>query len=306
MRILVVGAGAVGGYFGARLVRAGREVDFLVRPARAELLRRNGLRVRDVDGAVETVPVTAVTADALSPGYDLVVLAVKSYGFDSALKDITPAVGANTVVLPFLNGMRHVDALTGRFGADRVYGGVAMVMTRLGEDGEIVEVGTMARLIYGPLTETPVIPPADVHAALDTGTFSATAVEDAMRELWDKWVFLATMGACNCLMRAPIGRVNSAEGGRDFTRAVFEEAAAVAAASGHPLRPETRERADAMVGDTTASTTTSLYWDLTRGNPVEADHIVGDLVARGRSLGVPTPLFALADLHLRVYEAGRA
>ncbi|CAL9337716.1 hypothetical protein SUDANB121_00214 [Nocardiopsis dassonvillei] len=306
MRILVVGAGAVGGYFGARLVQAGRDVDFLVRPARADLLRGQGLRVRDLDGTVEAVPVTAVTADTLAPGYDLVVLAVKSYGFDAALKDITPAVGPGTAVLPFLNGMRHLDALVDRFGADRVYGGVAMVQTRLGEEGEIVEVGRMAQLIYGPVSDSPVVPLTEVHAALDTGTFSATATGDAVRELWDKWVFLATMGACNCLMRAPIGRINSAVGGREFSRAVFEEAAAVSAASGHPLRPEVRERADRMLGSTTSETTTSMYWDLTRGNPVEADHIIGDLVARGRSLGVATPLLALADLHLRVYEAERA
>ncbi|WP_306370623.1 ketopantoate reductase family protein [Nocardiopsis sp. CC223A] len=305
MRILVVGAGAVGGYFGARLAQAGRNVDFLVRPARADLLREHGLRVRDLDGTVETVPVTAVTADTLTPGYDLVILAVKSYGFDAALKDTAPAVGPGTAVLPLLNGMRHMDALIDRFGADRVYGGVAMVQTRLGEDGEIVEVGELARLIYGPVSDTPVLPLEEVHAALDTGTFSATAATDAVQELWDKWVFLATMGACNCLMRAPIGRINSTEGGRDFSRAVFEEAAAVAAASGHPVPPRARERADRMLGDTTSQTTTSLYWDLTHDNPVEADHIIGDLVARGRALGVATPLFALADLHLRVYETGR-
>ena len=300
-----MGAGAVGGHFGARLVRAGRDVDFLVRPARAALLRERGLRLQALDGTVETVPVTAVTADALTPGYDLVILAVKSYGLDSALKDIAPAMGPDTTVLPFLNGMRHMDALIDRFGADRVYGGVAMVQTRLGDGGEIVEVGPMARLVYGPVTDTPVLAPADVHAALDTGTFSATATENAMQELWDKWVFLATMGACNCLMRAPIGRINSTAGGRDFTRTVFDEAAAVAAAAGHPVRPSVRERTDRMLGDTRSPATTSLYWDLTHDNPVEADHIIGDLVARGRALDVPTPLFALADLHLRVYEAGR-
>lgn len=306
MRILVVGAGAVGGYFGARLVQAGRDVDFLVRPARADLLREQGLRLRDLDGTVEAVPVTAVTADTLTPDYDLVILAVKSYGLDAALKDIAPAVGPGTAVLPFLNGMRHMDALTDRFGADRVYGGVAMVQTRLGDGGEIVEVGKLAQLIYGPVTDTPVLDPAGVHAALDAGTFTATATENAVQDLWDKWVFLATMGACNCLMRAPIGRINSTGGGRDFSRAVFEEAAAVAAASGYPVRPPVRERADRMLGDTGSRATTSLYWDLTHDNPVEADHIIGDLVARGRALDVPTPLFALADLHLRVYETGRA
>lgn len=308
MRILVVGAGAVGGYFGAHLVRAGRDVEFLVRPARAELLREHGLRVRDVDGNVETVPVSAVTADQLGTGsgYDLVIVAVKSYGFDDALKDLSPAVGPRTAVLPFLNGMRHIDALVERFGADRVHGGVAMVMTRLGEQGEIVQVGTMGRLIYGPLGEHPVVALDDVHAALDTGDHTATATDDIRQELWDKWVFLATLGACTCLMRGPIGRVNSAPGGQEFTAAVFAEAIAVATASGHPPGDAARARADAIIADTTASTTTSMYWDLAHGNPVEADHIVGDLVLRGRELGVPTPLLSLAYTHLSVYGAGRA
>ncbi|WP_017573928.1 ketopantoate reductase family protein [Nocardiopsis halotolerans] len=305
MKILVVGAGAVGGYFGAHLVRAGRDVDFLVRPARAALLREHGLSVRDVDGNVETVPVSAVTADQLGSDYDLVIVTVKSYGFDDALKDLSPAVGPRTAVLPFLNGMRHIDTLVERFGADRVHGGVAMVMTRLGERGEIVQVGTLGSLIYGPLGERPVVPLDDVHAALDTGDHTATPASDIRQELWDKWVFLATLGACACLMRGPIGRINSAPGGQEFTSAMFEEAIAVATASGYPPGREARERADAIIANTTATTTTSMYWDLTHGNPVEAEHIIGDLVDRGRALGVPTPLFSLAYTHLRVYEAGR-
>jgi len=306
MKILVVGAGAVGGYFGARLVQAGRDVDFLVRPARAELLRERGLVLRSADGGVESVPVTPVTADRLGPDYDLVVLAVKSYGFDAALEDAAPAVGPDTVVLPFLNGMRHIDALVERFGADRVYGGVAMVMTRLGAEGEIVEVGKMSQLIYGPLSDRPVVAPADVHAALDAGSYSVSLTGSARQELWNKWVFLATLGACNCLMRAPIGRINSAPGGQEFTAGVFAEAIAVATAAGYPPGQDARDRADAIIADTTATTTTSLYWDLTQGNPVEADQIIGDLVARGRELGVPTPLFSLAYTGLSAYAAARA
>lgn len=305
MKILVVGAGAVGGYFGAHLARAGLNVDFLVRPARADSLRERGLLIRDVDGNSHAVPVSAVTADQLEAGYDLVLVTVKSYGFEAALKDLTPAVGPRTVVLPFLNGMRHIDTLVDRFGAERVYGGVAMVMTRLGAEGEIVEVGKMGELIFGPVSESPAIALEDVRAALDTGTYQATAVTDIRQQLWNKWVFLATLGACTCLMRAPIGRVNSAPGGQAFTSGMFEEAIAVATASGFPPDQEARERANAIVATTTAATTTSMYWDLTHGNPVESEHIIGDLVARGRELGVPTPLFSLAHTHLCVYEAGR-
>ncbi|WP_017613504.1 ketopantoate reductase family protein [Nocardiopsis salina] len=303
MRILVVGAGAVGGYFGARLVQAGRDVDLLVRPARAQALRAHGLVLRGVDGAEETVPVDAVTADEVGPEYDLVIVAVKAYGFGSALEDLTPAVGPKTVVLPFLNGMAHIDALVERFGADRVYGGVAMVMTRLGENGEIVQVGPPAELIHGPVGPDPVIAPEQVAEALDTGRFDSRATDRAVQELWDKWVLLASLGVCTCLMRGTIGQINRAPGGAAFTQAVLAEACAVAAASGYPIAEETRARTAKLVGSTRAPTTTSMYWDLTHGNPVEDEHIVGDLVRRGTELGVATPLLEAARTHLAVYSA---
>jgi 2-dehydropantoate 2-reductase len=305
MRILVVGAGAVGGYFGGRMVQAGRDADFLVRPPRARLLRENGLRLTAQDGRAETVPVSPVTAEDLAPDYDVVLLAVKAYGLDAAIKDLAPAVGPRTVVVPFLNGMRHLDALTERFGADRVYGGVSLVQTRLDEAGGIVQVGPMAELAYGPLSERPAVAPDAVHEALDCGGYTARPSERIRQRMWDKWVFLASLGACNCLMRAPIGRINRVPGGPEFTAGVVAEAVAVATASGFAPGEAVLERTRAMAADTESTTTTSMYFDLAQGNPVEADHIIGDLVARGRELGVPTPLFSLAHTHLSVYSAGR-
>ncbi|WP_200815826.1 ketopantoate reductase family protein [Nocardiopsis sp. JB363] len=305
MRILVVGAGAVGGYFGARLVKAGRDVDFLVRPARAERLRDQGLVLRTLEGETESVPVRAVTAGELTPEYDVVLLAVKSYGLEEAVADLAGAVGPRTVVVPFLNGMRHLDVLTARFGEDRVYGGVSMVMARLGEAGEIVEVGKMGELIYGPLGPSPVVELDRVHKALDGAGFTARAAEDIRQQMWDKWVFLASLGAATCLMRAPIGRVNRAPGGSEFSAGMFAEAMAVATASGFPPSERIRTFADKAIGDTERDTSTSMHWDLTHGNPVEGDHIVGDLVGRGRESGVPTPLLSLAHTHLSVYSATR-
>lgn len=305
MRILVVGAGAVGGYFGGRLVQAGRDVEFLVRPARAELLNEHGLNIHSVDGTSENIPVRAVTADQLTPDYDLVILSVKSYGLDAAVDDLAPAVGPDTVVLPFLNGMRHLDVLTERFGDDRVYGGVCMVMTRLDEAGGIIEVGRMGELIYGPLSDSPAVGLERVHAALEEAGFKARPTKEIRQEMWDKWVFLASLGAITCLMRAPIGRVNRAPGGSEFSAGMFAEAIAVATAAGYPPSDRIRGFADKVISDTERDTSTSMYWDLTHDNPVEGDHIVGDLVARGRELGVPTPLFSLAHTHLSIYSAAR-
>lgn len=305
MKILVVGAGAVGGYFGGRLVQAGRDVDFLVRPARAALLREHGLNIRSVDGHTENIPVRPVTKDELTDDYDLVLLSVKSYGLEGAVEDLAPAVGPRTVVVPFLNGMRHLDVLVERFGPDRVYGGVCMVMTRLDEDGGIVEVGKLGELVYGPLSDSPVVGLDRVHTALEEAGYTARPTKDIRQEMWDKWVFLGSLGAVTCLMRAPIGRVNRAPGGSEFSAGMFAEAITVATAAGYPPSDRIRGFADKVISDTERDTSTSMYWDLTHDNPVEGDHIVGDLVARGRELGVPTPLFSLAHTHLSVYSAGR-
>ena len=306
MRILVVGAGAVGGYFGGRLVQAGRDVDFLVRPARAKLLNEHGLNIRSVDGRTENIPVRAVTKEQITADYDLVLLSVKSYGLEGAVEDLAPAVGPRTAVVPFLNGMRHLDVLVERFGADRVYGGVCMVMTRLDERGDIVEVGRMGELVYGPLSDSPVVDLDRVHGALEEAGFTARPTKEIRQEMWDKWVFLASLGAVTCLMRAPIGRVNRAPGGSEFSAGMFAEAIAVATAAGYPPSDRIRGFADKVISDTERETSTSMYWDLTHGNPVEGDHIIGDLAARGRELGVPTPLFSLAHTHLSVYSASRA
>ncbi|WP_199776590.1 ketopantoate reductase family protein [Nocardiopsis sp. SBT366] len=305
MKILVVGAGAVGGYFGGRLVQAGRDVDFLVRPARAAFLREHGLNIRSVEGHTENIPVRPVTRDELTDDYDLVLLSVKSYGLEGAVEDLAPAVGPRTVVVPFLNGMRHLDVLVDRFGPDRVFGGVCMVMTRLDEDGGIVEVGKLGELVYGPLSDSPVVDLDRVHTALEGAGYTARPTKDIRQEMWDKWVFLGSLGAVTCLMRAPIGRVNRAPGGSEFSAGTFAEAITVATAAGYPPSDRIRGFADKVISDTERDTSTSMYWDLTHDNPVEGDHIVGDLVVRGRELGVPTPLFSLAHTHLSVYSAAR-
>lgn|SRR5690625_134536 len=305
MRILVVGAGAVGGYFGARLTQAGRDVDFLVRPARAELLRKQGLNLHTVEGRTENVPVDVVTADRLTPAHDLVLLTVKSYGLAGAVDDLAAAMGPHTVVVPFLNGMRHLDVLVDRFGAERVYGGVSMVRTRLDEQGDIIELGKMGELVHGPLAQNPVVGPEQVHKALDGAGFTSRPTEDARQEMWDKWVFLASLGAITCLMRAPIGTVNQAPGGPEFSSGMLAEAVTVATAAGYPPGGRIMEFAEDVVSDTEGDHSTSMYWDLIHGNPVEADHIIGDLVARGRALGVPTPLLSLAHTHLSVHSARR-
>lgn len=300
-RILVVGAGATGGYFGARLAQNGRDVTFLVRPARAEQLREHGLRITGL-GPDEVITPRVVTADQLDGSYDLVLLSVKATALDAAVRDLAPAVGPGTALVPFLNGLDHLRVLNERFGAQSVLGGVVMVMTTLDADGSIVRLAPMAGITIGAQGG---LPTPRVHAAaelLSGAGFDVHASDDIVAAMWHKWVFIAAIGALTTLGRGTVGEIVAVPGGADLGPAVLDEAAAVAKAAGHPLPEQRHADTRDLLTRPGSPTTSSLYRDLQAGRPTEAEHILGQLIRRGRALGVDTPLLDLATLTLRVHE----
>ncbi|MEU4688430.1 ketopantoate reductase family protein [Actinoplanes sp. NPDC023714] len=303
MRILIAGAGATGGYFGGRLLEAGRDVTFLVRPARAALLAERGLRILGPEGETTLTPRT-VTADDPGGPYDLILVAVKSYGLERVLADLAPAAGPDTVVVPLLNGMRHVGALTGRFGPRQVWGGVCMIHATLNDDGDVVRMTGLHRLAFGPLTAEPDDRLDAVTAALTGAGFDSRPSSRIVAEMWEKWVLLASLGAATTLMRASIGEINAAPGGRRLTAAVAAEAVAAATAAGYEPRPRAREILEAQMS-TGERTTSSMYRDLVAGRPVEAEAILGDLVREAAGRGVPAPLLEAAYTGLSIYTASR-
>lgn len=300
MRILVVGAGATGGYFGARLALAGRDVTFLVRPRRARTLRERGLRVID-GGHDEVVTPTTVTADELTEPYDLILFSVKAGALDAAIKDVEPAVGPGTAIIPFLNGMAHLDALTARFGT-AVLTGVVFIASTLDEHGDIVKLAPMARLGFGEQAGGTTRRLADIEATLSGAGFDVDVHADGLAEMWAKWVFIATVGGSTTLMRGSVGDIVAVPGGADLGPAFAEEGAAVAAAAGHPVSAERLAGIRDTVTRQGSPLTASMFRDVTAGLPTEVEHVFADLVARGRRLGVQTPLLALATLHLRVHN----
>ena len=304
MRILVAGAGATGGYFGGRLAEAGRDVTFLVRPRRAARLTARGLRIKGPAGETVLTP-RLVTADALTAGYDLIVVAVKSYGLEAVLADVAPAAGPRTVIVPLLNGMRHVEALTGAFGAERAWGGVCMIHATLDAEGDVVQMSGLHRMAYGPLGGGPDDRLEAVTAALSGAGFASRPSERIVLEMWEKWVLLCTLGSLTTLMRAPVGAINAAPGGAAFGQALAAEVVAVATAAGFAPRPEALAMLETAIS-TTEPTTSSMYRDLTRGLPVEADAIVGDMVAEAARHDVRVPLLSAAHAALSIYAAGRA
>ncbi|HEX4215552.1 MAG TPA: 2-dehydropantoate 2-reductase [Candidatus Dormibacteraeota bacterium] len=300
MRTLVVGAGATGGFFGGRLAAAGRDVTFLVRPARAAALRERNLRIV-WQGEEEVIRARLVTAPELSGPYDLVLLGIKSSALEQAMADIAPAIGPETSIMPFLNGMAHLSTLTERFGP-AVLGGVVKVLTALNEEGDVLRFAPLASLTVGD--QQGGLPPRveRIRAELDGAGFDVAASPDIVGAMWHKWVFISTIGATTCLMRGTIGEVVAVPGGSALGPAIMAEASAVSAAAGHPMPERESKFTRSMATMENSPLASSAYRDVVAGRPAEVEQIFGDLVARARSLSVPTPLLDLATMQLRVHQ----
>lgn len=293
MRILVVGAGATGGAFGTLLQEAGRDVTYLVRPRKQEVLRRDGLRFISPT-ADRTHPVKTITAPDGAEAFDLILVTVKATAFEGVLGEIGAFVGPGTSIIPILNGMAHVDRLEQLY-PGQVLGGLARIVATL--DGDVVrQQMPLTSLMVGGLSGNPV--PTDVSEALDVPGVDFSVVDDVAGALWEKWVFIAAAGIVNCLFRAPVGRIIDA-GGRSRILEAISETEAVAAAAGHPVSDAGHAQAVGILTEPGSAFTSSLYRDLSAGLPSEAEHILGDLASRARDLSVPTPLLELTLIQIR-------
>jgi 2-dehydropantoate 2-reductase len=301
MRILVVGAGSTGGYFGGRLAQAGRDVTFLVRPARAASLKANGLQIVSPHGDVTLTPKLVTAGDVGGP-YDAVLLTVKAYALDAALADLAPAIGPDTMILPVLNGMKHVDAIKARFGEKTLVGCVCKVATIVDEQGRIVQLNKMQDLAYGEMDGARSLRTDELDKTMQGAGFNARLSSSIARDMWEKWVLLASLGGITCLMRGTIGDVEAAPGGADFALRFLDEVVSVVNAVG--VKPCDRFLVETKTQFTTKGSpqASSMYRDLQKGAPVEADQILGDLVARAQKADIATPLIAAAYTHLSVYQ----
>ena len=309
MRILVIGAGAVGGYFGGRLAAAGRDVTFLVREGRAEQLRRTGLRIFDVYGDV-TVPASELkllTADEVKvrpEAFDLILLSTKAYSLESAMVDFAPAVGSGTAILPLLNGMRHLEALEARFGAEAVLGGTTYIVADMDAEGGVHSMTQLHDLNFGERDKAVTERLRAIETTLTGAGFEVRVREDIVATMWQKWVLLASLGAITCLMRGSIGAVAAAPGGVETAQAIIAECVAIATANGYaPQDAAAQATTEQRLVEPGSPLTASMYRDLQKGARVEADQILGDLLERGRQHGVVAPLLRAGYALLSVYSA---
>jgi 2-dehydropantoate 2-reductase len=308
MRILVLGAGAVGGYFGGRVVQAGAaDVAFLVRPRRKAQLDRDGLMIESPSAGDARLAVTALLADDLprAGAWDVVLLTAKAYDLDAAIAAIRPAVGETTAVLPLLNGLSHIDTLVTAFGPGRVLGGLAKIQATLTAEGVVRHLAPVQMVEFGELDGTMSERVQTLKRVFDAAGLRADAVTDITSRMWEKLVLIGTLAIATVLMRANLGEIVAA-GGQDWIDRVLERNVAIAAAHGHPVRPKALERELVPMFRSAGPAAASMLRDLEAGGRIESDHILGFLLGAARRAGVDDALHETAYLHARAYEARRA
>jgi 2-dehydropantoate 2-reductase len=302
MRILVLGAGAVGGYFGGRLAEAGADVTFLVRPARAAALKDRGLVIESPIGDLRR-PVQVAVEETLAGSFDTVLLTAKAYDLDQAIIAIRPAVGAATVILPVLNGLGHLDRLDTVFGAERVLGGVAYIGATLTADGVIRHLNRIHGITFGERAGGVSERIEAITRAFAATRLDAWASDNIVLDMWEKFVMISSLAGMNCLMRGSVGEIMATEDGESLALELLAECQAVAAASGYATRPRHREQCRAMLTERGSDNSASMRRDLEAGQRTEGEAVLGDMLRRARALGIATPVLRIAACHLQVHEA---
>lgn len=309
MRILILGAGGIGGYYGGRLAAAGIDVTFLVRPRRAAQLAEHGLVIRSAFGDL-TQQVKTVTAETVRPGYDAIMIGCKAYDLEAAIAAIRPAAGTGptgALILPQLNGMAHLDRLDAEFGRERVLGGVAHIAVTLDADGTVRHLNKLANFTTGARDPAAEAPCAALSEALAKGGFNFRNSADIEQDMWEKWVFLCSLAAMCCLMRGRVSQiVGSSAAGAALMLEMLDECAAAANAAGHAPRDAFWTNTRGQLSDPNGQWEASMLRDLRAGGPVEADHVVGDMLTRAVAAGHQALLLKAAYAHLKIYEASRA
>jgi len=304
MRILVLGAGGVGGYFGGRLAEAGADVTFLVRPARREQLLRDGLRITSQLGDLSR-PVKTVVAQEVGPAYDLVILTCKAYDLDSAMEDIAPAMSGTCTVLPLLNGLAHLERLDARFGRDRVLGGSCAIDVTLLPDGVIRHSGTLQRIVFGERDRQRSARTDAFAAVVARSALSWEHADDVVLRMWEKLVMLSVLAGITCLFRGSVAEIMSAPGGKAAAERALAANVAIATAEGYAPTAAAVALAHDRLTDPTGPWSASMMRDMEAGHQVEADHIIGWMLDKARAHAVDDTILSLAYTHLKTYERRR-
>jgi 2-dehydropantoate 2-reductase len=305
VKIVVVGAGGVGGYFGAKLAAGGQDVWFVARGAHLEAMRRDGLRVESANGDVLVNPVRATDRPAEAGVADLVMIAVKLWATVDALRDAKPLVGPHTAVVSFQNGVTAVDQVAEAFGREHTLGGVANIAAVIERPGVIRHTGTMAMLQFGELDGSISARVQALRAACEQAGIQCKVSENIRQAIWEKYVFLVGASSMTALTRLPLGPIREDHDTRSLMAQVMSEVAAVGRAKGVALDADLIDRLLVRLDGLPRQMVASMLGDLVRGSRLELPWLAGGVAAMGRQLGIPTPANQFVYAALKHYSDGR-
>ncbi|MDF2910505.1 MAG: 2-dehydropantoate 2-reductase family protein [Sporolactobacillus laevolacticus] len=301
MRILVLGAGGVGGYFGGRLAEKGEDVTFLVRERRKQLLEKSGLVIRSVKGDLTFKPKLITKTNKTDP-FDLVLFSTKAYHLEEAINDLKPFVGGQTVILPLLNGIAHLPLLKKAFGDDQVIGGLCFIETTLNEAGEVVHTSALDRLVFGEPDHQDSERIQRITDALSDTKAEFVLSDHITQDMWHKYLFITVMSGVTTLMRAPLGPIRESDGGRDFIRELFEEGAQIMKASGAPIDNAIVDKHMQLIDQLGYDMKSSMQRDMEKGSLIEGKHLQGYLLQLAKEFHIDAPLLSVVYQNLKVYE----
>jgi len=306
MKIVVMGTGGVGGYFGARLAASGEDVRFVARGAHLEAIKRDGLRISSKLGdlTIKDAKVSTNPAD-LGPA-DFVMIAVKLWGTQEAIEAVRPLIGPGTVVASFQNGVGAIEALKKAFGDSPVLGGVAHIATTIGEPGVITHTGTMAKLTVGEPRGGISPRVAGIAEAAKKAGIDVIASDDINRAIWEKFVFLATFSGVTTLTRLSKGPIFADPDMKRMFTDAFNEACAVARAKNVKLAPDHETKGLSWADGLPAEMKSSMLHDFERGNRIEVEWLSGAVARLGAEAGVATPVHRTIYAALKQYASGAA
>jgi 2-dehydropantoate 2-reductase len=306
VKILILGAGAVGGYFGARLHQSGADVTFLLREPRATKIKKEGLVIKSPKGDA-VLPVKVVTKGGDGGPYDVVILACKAYDLDSAMASIAPAVGPATTIVPMLNGHAHFAVLDKTFGPEKVAGGLARIGGMLGPNGEVMHSSPFAAVSFGERSGKPAREHLkELDAACKKAGIDGGLNGNINQDLWDKWIMLTALAAMCCTLRGTTGDILAADEGKDLMLETIEECRKVAAAEGFDPGDKGITNLKSFLTQPGSVFAASMLGDLEKGGAIEGRHVIGDMLGRARAHGVAAPNLRTALAVVQAYEARRA
>lgn len=301
MRILVLGAGGVGGFFGGRLVEKGEDVTFLVRSKRKKQLEERGLVIRSVNGDFSFQPKLITKEDRTAP-FDVILFSTKAYHLNEAIQDLKPFVGESTVIIPLLNGIAHLSLLQKEFGEEKVIGGLCFIETTLNNEGEIVQTSAANRLVFGEMKSQHAEKIKHISKAFAGTKSSFVLSENITQDMWHKYLFITVMSGVTTLMRAPIGPIRESEGGHDFIRNLFEECVQIMRCIGAPVKDDITEEHMKTIDKISYDMKSSMQRDMEKGSSIEGTHLQGYLLDVAKQFSIEAPLLGVVYQNLKVYE----